>query len=124
MWKVVNNPHPLTASSANSENSDTDYRHQYLASWWEKVESETKAIANMESTHPEMKVKKNNAIKVLLRKFAVESSHIPWLLYICAKFGIDVSGISAVAIMKLKLGLLIGKLTKSTASKKIVPINS
>lgn len=124
MWKVVNNPHPLTASSANSENSDTDYRHQYLASWWEKVESETKAIANMESTHPEMKVKKNNAIKVFLRKFAVESSHIPWLLYICAKFGIDVSGISAVAIMKLKLGLLIGKLTKSTASKKIVPINS
>ena len=125
--------HSLTQQNITINNAGDSYverRRQFLKEWWNTVANEIVTIIDMQKKaqadlkNPTVRKQKNNAIKVLLRQHVIDATHIPWLLFICEKMGVDVSGLSAVAKMQLRFGLFKNRLSKKSTGGKVVPINS
>jgi hypothetical protein len=125
MWQMVkeNSPNHSTTHAC-----DADRRRLYLSIWWNKLETDIKKNINMETTpglnQQIQKQRHSNAIKILIKQYAIDSTYISWLLWLCEKSGVDVSNISYAAIVKLKFGLFAQKMMKKRNKGTVVPINS
>lgn len=126
MWQLVREHGGGSTSSSGAEGT-----HDSLVAWRRNFDTDAKAIADMQTTEQQSvsdkttnKLQHSAALQLLLRQYSLHSSHISWLLYLCARRGVDVASVSTLVTLKLRAGVLLSHMCKRSSRGRVVPINS